>query len=84
MCVCVGGGGGEWGAAGGSALFRRAQVPLNRPPLPPLPRPALPAAYRSGRWLAHAATSRPPLEPPWMARRPGAVQPSATSFSAHA
>jgi hypothetical protein len=27
----------------------------------------MPQQKRSGRWLMHAATSRPPLLPPWMA-----------------
>ena len=42
------------------------------------------AAHRSGRRIMQAATSRPPLEPPRIARRAREVRPSATSQSAAA
>mmetsp|Transcript_9872 Transcript_9872/g.29839 ORF Transcript_9872/g.29839 Transcript_9872/m.29839 type:complete len:209 (-) Transcript_9872:2124-2750(-) len=41
-------------------------------------------AYRSGRWFAHAATSRPPLEPPWMVSVDGEQNLPAWRCSAHA
>ena len=42
------------------------------------------AWHRSGRRTSHAATSRPPFEPPRMASRSREVRPSATSQSAAA
>ena len=42
------------------------------------------APYRSGRWVMQAPTSRPPLEPPWIAKLLGEVQPCCTNHSAEA
>ena len=42
------------------------------------------APKRSGRWVMHAPTSRPPLLPPAMASRAGEVYFFATSHSAAA
>ena len=42
------------------------------------------ARHRSGRWLATAATRRPPLLPPWIARRSRCARPVLTSQSAPA
>ena len=42
------------------------------------------ARNSSGRWVTAAPTSRPPLEPPWIASRSGVVYPSRISYSAAA